>query len=229
MPKSRFSETEIAAPVVAYYNDMGADVYQEVQLGPMSPVADIVAVLNKRRVVVVESKASLSLAVIEQAYRWSDVANWIYVAVPPSGHRSDRAGYRVAHILLRHLGIGVIESMHYGAESSAFEISLPAVLNRKAQVDRIIKKLHDGQKTYAQAGNCNGRHWSPFKQTCMSLARYVKEHPGCTMKEALAGFEHHYSSDSSAMNALAVWIDGGKVEGVRRVSDGKKFKLYPSA
>jgi hypothetical protein len=163
----KITETQVARPVVAYFGDLGYDVYQEVKIGGREAVADIVATLGKR-VVVVECKTSLSLAVIEQAVGWRGFANWVYVATP---NARVVKGRWVANSILAYFGIGHIETAVFSGQCS---IRLDATLDRKARTNRVLESLVDAHRTYAEAGNSNGRHWSPFKQTCENLSCYVR-------------------------------------------------------
>ena len=62
-------ETVLAEKVIAWLEDYGWDVYQEVQIFPAGEVCDIVAVQN-RIVWAIETKTTFCLAVIAQAEKW---------------------------------------------------------------------------------------------------------------------------------------------------------------
>ena len=73
-------ETILAELVVNWLESQKWDVYQEVQIETYGKIADIVAVLGNL-VWIIECKKSLSLSVMEQAYRWRRYANFTSVAV----------------------------------------------------------------------------------------------------------------------------------------------------
>lgn len=213
------TESELAAKIVKWLNEQHYDVYQEV--GARMGVADIVAVMD-RRIWVIESKTSLSLRVMEQAHRWIPYAHWVSCAVPyNSGH-----GY--AELVCRHFGIGVLRVSMLNASYSHHDIteSVPPALNRRAVTRHI--RLVEQQKTYAVAGNNNGSHWSPYKQTCASILSYVAEHPGCCLKELVENIDHHYASRSGAKQCISHWVQAGKVPGIRSERDGRYLRFFRS-
>ena len=81
-------------------------------------------------------------------------------------------------------------------------------------------------ETYAEAGQAGGRHWSKFKRTVMLMAEYVKNNPGCSMKEAVSAIKHHYSNPTSARACLAGRIRDGVIKEVI-FTDGKLFIAVP--
>ena len=98
--KAKFeSEAQLAAAVVSHLREHGWEVWQEVRAGRISDRrADIVATMG-RRVMVVETKLSLSAAVVGQAFQWRPYAHWVVVAVPFASR--DAGGVGVVAILRR--------------------------------------------------------------------------------------------------------------------------------
>jgi hypothetical protein len=197
----RPTETELARPVVAWLQDFGWDIYQEVQTRGGGR-ADIVAVRGIL-VFVVEVKASLSLRLLDQAVEWLAQAHYVAIATPPV-----RTGFFV-HRCLRDLGIGRFHS-RAGCGGEGCDLHEPAELHRWAEPKRIRAVLHESQKT-AIAGSNGGGYWTPFRQTCTALVEFVSANPGCTLKAAIDGIRHHYSSPASARNSLRDWILRGKI------------------
>jgi hypothetical protein len=100
---------------------------------------------------------------------------------------------------------------------------------RAAQLNRRALKhfrLHEAQKTYAAAGNNNGQHWSPYKQTCLSILDYVRAHPGCCLRDLIQNIKHHYASRTSANQCVSYWAQAGKVPGVECRLEGKYLRFY---
>lgn len=205
------SEAELAARVIEWLTEQGYECYQEVQIFSGGGVCDIVAT-HGPVTVAVECKVSLTLAVLEQANSWKWVANMVYVATPIGR----KFGTHIAQIL----DLGVIFSSSRGA----YEEVRPEFRRRVSPILR--SKLRDIHKTYAVAGNPNGRRWTPFQNTCDGLRVYVKANPGCSMKDAIAGISHHYQTPATATSAMAVWIGKGIVKGIRLEREGRLIKLY---
>jgi hypothetical protein len=221
MKRAQHSEAELAAVVVAWLTALGADVYEEVELYRQGPRADIVARV-RAELWIVETKTSMSLALIEQAMERRRFAHRIYIAAPLYKARAGLA-------LCQELGIGVLGvEVGLGLDSPS-EYDEPRV-EMRAQSRRwnsrpvvLARKLEPEHKTHARAGAQTGGHWSPFRRTIERLAQEVAAHPGILLKAAVAGIEHHYRSNAGARTSLAAWIREGKVPGVV-IRDGA---LYP--
>ena len=208
-------EVDVAAPVVAWLRDLRFEVYQEVTVGGAR--ADIVAVRGPL-VWVVEAKQTWSLALLEQAAAWLPLAHHVSVAVP----FRRKAGHSFGRRIAGDLGIGVFE-----VGGSRVEVDDPD-LHRNVKPGKIVRALHEEQKTCAPAGNAEGRFFSPFQGTCRAVLEAVKASPGLTMRELVAGIKHHYHSPASARSALAKWIAAGTVPGVELRRDGKVLQVYPA-
>lgn len=203
------SETELARHVVAWLTQEGWDVYQEVAYG--GPRADIVATRGAV-VYVVECKMTLSLALIEQALHWQPYAHMVSMAVPlPKRECSGRG-------LSQRLGLGILTSAPRIHEEVHPEF-------RRPSSDRLRQALRDGHKTFAPAGNAEGRYFSSWQHTCQQVARWVAANPGKTLRELLAAVPTHYKTAASARGALAKWIELGKVPGVRLAREGRAVRL----
>lgn len=213
------SEVTIAGPVVAMLVEMGWDVFQEVSLGYSQRRADIVGAYENR-IWVVEVKKSLSLSVMDQAWRWKRLATWVSIAVPFRHQRTNRF---CDHVLRNFIGVGLIE-----VESDSARILIPAPINRWAKTDRILERLHPLQKSLVPAGSIAGGFYTPFRATCRDLAEIVKASPGISMKEAVAKLsEHHYTKDTTAVSCLLKWARLEKIPDVRMIQNGRKFLLFP--
>lgn len=220
------SEAELAAVVIAWLEALGADVYQEVELQRQGIRADIVARVGPE-LWIIETKTSMSLALIEQAMERRSFAHRVYIAAPT--HKA-RAGLD----LCQELGIGVLGVTYGGGIEAPSEYDEPQVTMR-AQSRRwntrpvaLARKLEPQHKTHARAGATTGGHWSPFRRTIERLAQEVAAHPGIKIKAAVAGIEHHYRSNAGARTSLATWIRSGKVPGVE-IRDGALWPTTRSA
>jgi hypothetical protein len=224
--RRKIPETQLAAAVVAHFRSIpGATVYQEVEYG--GPRADIVARVG-RVLHVVECKVSFGVDVLEQAARWRTDAHLVSIATPFRDHYQDPQPFRrglVESLGLGWLGVSVSEGwLDVPDEWKTREVVRPAFRRR---VDpRLAETLAPEHETFVAAGTASGTYWSPWRATCKALAKYVAEHPGCTVKAAVAGIAHHYARDTTARSALAHWVHAGKVAGVER-RDGAEG-LWPT-
>src|ERR1700687_305889 len=220
------SEEEFAATVVAWLKALHWEVYQEVEAHRMGSIADIIAVQGPV-VWIIETKLAFNPEVLWQATQWLQHAHYVSVAVPTTGRRNERR--LLLERYCRQNGIGMPESMTYDRKEYDFREEVkPAFVRRPGMVDKVKVCLTEERKTYAKAGNADGRRYTPWKATCDAVRRAVEEKPGITMKECIDGMKHHYSSNACARNSMAKWIDAGKVEGVRSKREGKFLRLYPT-
>lgn len=221
------TETEVAAPVVAWFVEAGYEVFQEVEHG--DNVADIVA-RKDGCIWVVETKKTLSLDVLAQARAWKHWSTKVSVAVPArnrlrKGWRVESRGHQLATDVCRWLGLGLFEVRD--PSTKYMEIVLPVLtpeVNEKAYTERW--KLVEAQKTFCEAGSQAGR-WTPFKQTCENLRVFVEAHPGCTVAEAVEGIEQHYRAKATARSRLRLMVEGGVVGGVRLTREDGTVRLFP--
>lgn len=220
-------ETELAAAVVAYLRDLGWDVHQEVGFA-YGPRADIVAVRGPV-LLVVEAKTTFGLSVIAQADHWLGHANLVSVAVPRSWRNGGTQG--VAANICREWGIGVLEVLggaghndqgqfadgaYVAADWRVEELVVPRLQRRTTGSGITLRaKLCAETRTYAEAGNNEGKFWSPFKATVAEIHRVLKERPGLTTRELVGAIKHHYASASTARSCLPRWLSYKKIPGVR--------------
>jgi len=216
-------ETVIAKHIVNWLVSQKWDVYQEVQIRTYGPVADIVAVIGNL-VWVIECKKSLSLNVMEQAYHWRRYANFISIAVE---RRKGSASRFFAEQVLRKFKIGMLAVSTKPQATSVHEM-LEAPLNRKATTISIKEKLLPVHKTFADAGNSEGKRWTPFQQTSINILHEVKKRPGITMTELMDKVKHHYSASSTARSCISQWAQKGVIKGVCVKREGRLIKLYPT-
>jgi hypothetical protein len=216
---------------VRYLEEFGWEVHQEVQLHSRGPVADIVATRGPL-LRIVEVKTSLTAAVCEQAIRWKiwNVAHFIHVA-SPGVHRIVRGRWALRR-LLQHEGIGLFQLRMPSIPAEEKWVKYceeeirPRFFRRADWVDRMLDRLNEETRTFAEAGNADGERWSPWKQTCRDWARYVAKHPGATLKQMVDNVAHHYHSDTGAKTSMVKWIREGKVPGIELRREGRLIRLY---
>jgi hypothetical protein len=222
--RERRSEIDIARPVVAYLTDLRWDVHQEVAIaGGGSSRADIVGTQGQL-LYVVEVKASLSLALIEQAIHWLPYAHYVSVAIPKptrGWRRGVTRGARLAEQILRERGIGLLHVSpdryaQYAGAAGQVTVELAPTIGRRRVIlaDRLRRVLSDETRTYAEAGNAENRYWTPFRRTCDEVRRAIQNCGPLTTKQLVERIRHHYASDATARSTLPKWLAAGKVAGV---------------
>lgn len=210
------NETDIARPVVKWLQDQHWEVYQEVLLG--NSIADIVATSGVY-VWTLESKTSLTMALMEQANHWR--AHFRSIVVPSPKSRRDGRGtaYKIAHDYLK---LGVIEVTVHGIVKVIYP---PPLMREHHKFSKLIAgKLVPEQKTYCEAGSRGGGYYTPYKATMERVRLFITAHPGCTLKEIMDYLTngdklHHYKSDKTAKisieKALQEWEKWCRIENSR--------------
>jgi hypothetical protein len=215
------SEAELAAAVIQHHLE-GWDVYQEVQLCVGGPIADIVAV--KGRILwVIETKLSMSMQLLEQAYKWKQYANYVSIATP---HRVNGSVPLFAQHWLQQNGIGWVDVRKFG-HGTPYECQTyigPKLFRRP--ISHLRDRLVEQHKTFAKAGSAGSGHWTPFKQTCREIEEKVAKNPGLTIKEIFKGETFHYRKESTARSCMLPWMTNGKVK-VRIDKSVKPYRVYP--
>jgi len=217
--KVRIREVDLARKVIEWLIDQKWEVYQEVQVFSGGAIADIVARQGKL-IWIVETKMTLSLSVLGQAHEWLHLANWVSVAVPAM----KRFGF--AQTVLKTYGVGLLKVGQYDCDwrSSVEEIIRP-VLRRNIGT-HVLDSLTEQHKTYAEAGNSEGRRWSPFKETCLQIYRYVQVNEGCFLKDVLNNVKHHYASTATARSCIPKWAEAGEIERIRVEKEKGQWRFY---
>ena len=228
MSLSLKKETELGPHLVSWLIDLGWEVYQEVGLGTGMGIVDVVA-QHGPILWAIEMKLTVNMTLLDQAYNRKSYFHRTSIFVPNSGMRRGFKARRLGELFCRQNGIGVIyldmKSQVDGYTPLREDVA--PRMNRRPLKNYIT--LCEYQKTYAKAGNAEGRRWTPFKQTCEAVREFVKGHEGATLKEMVDGIEHHYASPASARSTLPKWIDDGKVPGVRIEREGRRIRLYSEA
>lgn len=222
------TEAAFARLVVAWLAGQDFDVYQEVQIARYTRRADIVATRGPL-VVVVECKMSLGLALIEQAAFWTQMSHMTYVAVPLNyvPFRSDRGRFGFACKVARRFGLGVLtcHAEDPFAEMLVRESERPE-FRRRVDANYLRERLAAEHKTFAEAGNANGKFWTPFQATSKAVADYARAHPGVRLKDVVDNVKTHYSTPATARACIVKWATDGKMPGVRLERDGRAWTVW---
>lgn len=221
-------ETDIAKPLIRWLAAQGWEVYQEVQIEAYGRVADVVAV--RRKIVwALEMKKSLTAALVEQAYHWVWLAHYVSVVTPSSYRRAP--GRAVLLDYMKTQGIGWVKARLGSYDSGRyFDVvheEQNARLHRKARASRILDALTEEHKTFAEAGNNDGKRWTPFQETAKQVRKYVKRFPGTDLKQLVENVAHHYSTAASFKCNIPKYVEANVIEGVRIEREGRKLHFYP--
>ena len=207
----KLTEVQLAKPIIAYLEERGWDVYQEVLI--YGKIADIVATFGKLTWIV-EVKTSLSLKLLEQIYAWRGRANFLSIAIPTT------VGDGFVKNLLMNNRIGILTVRH----SEVFENIHPQLNRRVINIQKFIRPEH---KTWAEAGSQHG-YYTPFQQTKGNIEYRIKHYPnGILFKDFIKLTEHHYASEATARSCLRQWIESGIIKGAKIINQGNKLLIYP--
>lgn len=217
------SEAELAAVVTAWLDQMGYETYAEVAEGRgAGRRADIVAVRGPITMIV-ETKTTLSLSLLEQCARWLGAANYVIACCPFTRNSWAASDYA----RLRGFGLWLVSGVYGEDVSSARvdEVRAPRLWRHiHAPVRRLLRPEH---RRHAPSGSAGGGYYTPFRATCDRLRELVRRHPGVTLKDAMNQIEHHYVSIQSARSCLPGRIREGLVPGVVIKEDGRRLLLFP--
>ncbi len=226
-------EETIAGAVVTYLEQQAWDVYQEVEY--VGSRADIVAT-SGFIVRVVEVKTSLTAALVEQAWGWKPWAHYVHIAVPKPKIRHRVPGRSVLLSFCLAHGIGIFHVQkreprwsEQDERKSKFEIKEAemAKLNRKALAAHFRNAIRPEHKNWGRAGNADNKYYTPWRGTCEAWRAYIKQHPGCSIKELVDKVGHHYQSDSTARSCMSGYLRNGTIPGVEvRRNKSNKIELY---
>lgn len=222
MSKKFKTEAELAAVIVEWLAAQGWEVHQEVSSSGGNPRADVVGRYGCVTWVI-ETKLSLSLCLLEQAAHWTRYSNYVSIAFPYSRLRGHSLFLRNS---LKMMGIGYL-AVRPEEEAKSLRQSLEPRLNRKL-VNRKLWRLLDAHENLVDAGTPDGGYWTPFKETTQALREFVAKNPGCTMKQAVDGIEHHYRKNQTAVSCLRGYLRDGVIKGIRLEENGRAWRLFPA-
>ena len=199
-------ESDLAEIIIKDLKSDGYEIYSEVLFKQGSKRADIVAVNDKEHMVI-ETKMSMNLKLIEQAFYWKDKVNRVFIFIP-----SKRKMNRFALKLCRDLGVGVY--IYRKGE-------IVKLMESTICKDPDLPKLHEQQKE-SVSGSKGGGYVTPFSLTRQKFVSYINERGECYLSEAVKNIQHHYSSDYSARNALHKMVNTGVISEVEIFRKGKE-------
>ena len=203
------TEVELAKNFIFYLQD-SYDLYYEVR--------DIDIVGKAGNILIgVEVKTSLNFKVIEQAYENRWMLHYSYIAVPWSKNMNFKL------TICEMFGIGVLTFRTHNGRFWDIREELKPKFFRKANTkwfkpDPNLKRSKPGSPSGAGVV-------SAFNITVENIERYIKRHPGCTIREVFEGINHHYENLSSMRGNIYGYIHSGVIPTIRIENEGK-YKLY---
>lgn len=217
-------ESDIGQILVEYLRGEGWDCYPEVDLRVGR--ADIVAVRDKRFVWVIECKQGMSLALLDQAHRWVGYAHYISVALPRYKRMAESA-----RIFMRDHGIGMLaveeyHNRHGERPPVTEEIGARFYRDKWGHIGRyVLNSLHEDMKRFMPGGTAQSGYSTPWRRTMDAARLFIKNTPGCSVKELVTGINHHYQSTNAARNSLVHWLEQ---DSTVRVSRDGPIRFYPA-
>lgn len=179
----------MAAPVAAWLERDGLTVYAEVPL--MYRAVDMMGIGSKR-IVMVELKTSLTMAVRRQAGILQLVTPEVYCGVGTNPNKSSIDG-------CRKQGLGIL---------SIAGDSVRVVLDPQKRIDPVQPYIDRCLEYAAQAvpghdaGRPNIKDEGPAQDVERRIRIYEKKNPGATWKELFENIPNHYANCKSMQGAM---------------------------
>ena len=212
-------EEKIAKQIITHYENLGYTCYKEVSKtgtgGAIRCDCYFTKKYNNGEIIdtfVVETKTTMCLKVIEQAFNWKSLANKTFVGIPKPKNRSRKEKNFALHIC-KMLGIGIIEV------GSTVNILLNSEYNSKYK----LPPLHE-QQLKSKAGNSKSEFYTEFKGTLLNIDKYMKDKKECDLKIVISNITHHYSNDLSAISCIKNYIKKGIIKNYK-LKRGKRCIL----
>ena len=211
----KIKESDLFPAVKEWLEERGYEVYSEVKCKGNSGRADVVG-KSGNLITVVEMKISVSLALIEQAFRWKRLANYVYVAIP----KPQKGVHWFAARMLRREGIGILFIDCKSREPWAYANCEPK-LNRKIE-SYLREALREEHKNGPPGGHAGGGYVTEYKLTIKRVKEFLqwrtRNGEWLTITEVLEDcWTHYHTPKQSLSNALlkieSDWCEAKKING----------------
>lgn len=218
--KQKFnSESELAESIVIWLKNEGWTVYKEVKPLKLNEIADIIAIKDDK-VWVIESKLAYGTKVLEQAYNWTNYADFVSVAVPRTYNKNI-----VLDFFLKEKGIGrfwVAPSSSPLSQYGYVHLDISPKFNEKTKKDYLLNSLREEQKQ-SIAGSLSGGYVTPYKLTIDQIRNYLKEKGAATLPQIVDSIKHHYATRQSAIGTLSKRLIDLETDFDTYEAEGKRF------
>jgi hypothetical protein len=163
---------------------------------------------------VVETKTTLNLKVIEQAYKWKGGANKVYIGIPKLKRKPVEAR-RFALLTCKKLNVGVIEISN----------SEVKILYEPEGIEKYKLPPLSIEQTKSQAGNANSEYHTTFKKTVSNIDQFMKNRTEYLFKNLIKNIDHHYSNNRSAEGCILNYIRKGIIKNYSIVKKNKSLYI----
>ncbi|WP_248930329.1 DUF2161 domain-containing phosphodiesterase [Paenibacillus hamazuiensis] len=170
------SETELYAPVKAYWEALGYDVRGEVHH------CDVVAIRGEEEPVVIELKKSFNIPLLLQAIDRLRLSPNVYVAfeLPSKGKAPHGATWTDIRKLCRMLGLGVMTVQFYKTRKPKVEIVchpeayMPRPNKRAARL--VVQEFKERTADYNVGGSTRRKLVTSYREKALHCASLLKRH-----------------------------------------------------
>lgn len=229
MKKTKMSEQELAARVIAVLNAYGWECYQEIQLTMGGCTLDILAV-QRPLFIAIECKLRMNFELLLQARGWRPYAHYVYAVVPGEISAWDGEAKIFKACGVRLLGLGEIESrnpMFYGGPVDCW-----VPMNRHAKVE--VWKPFLRPEYQAHTDGCAGCAGAPklthYRCTIIDLTEMVRNWPGIKVKTLVQKVPTHWASPKAAAGRIIELAAQGVLSEFHlEQDDSGEWCAYPNA
>jgi len=214
-------ETVLAKKIVTYFENKNLTCYKEVSKSGTGGAirCDCYFVKKEKDVIVdafvIEVKTTLSLKVIEQAFRWKAFAKKVYIGVPKPKRRPVKSR-RFAVYVCQKLGVGIFEV----SENGNVEMLTESEINPKFK----LPPLFEEQKK-SKAGNAKSEYFTVYKKTIANINDFMKDKTEYKLSDLFKEIDHHYSNISSAQGCIKKYIKKGVITNYKIKQKGKQLYI----
>ena len=173
-------ETDLYSPVKAFLEAQGYEVKGEIE------ACDLVAMRGDEAPVIVELKTSFTLGLVFQGIARQDVAENVYLGVPPFPGRTTRRKDALA--LCRRLGLGLL-TVRLDPTPLVESLLDPAEYRprrRKARLGRLLREFQRRVGDPNEGGATRRKVMTAYRQDALRCAVYLGRH-GPTKAAIVAG------------------------------------------
>ncbi|MFK7901722.1 MAG: DUF2161 domain-containing phosphodiesterase [Nitratireductor sp.] len=215
MSASKIKETDLYLPIKALLEGQGYEVKGEVG------AADIVGVREQDDVVIVELKATFSLALFHQAIERQKITDHVYVAIPRGTGKPFLKALKNNINLCRRLGLGLI-TVRLKDDFSEIHIDPTTYTPRKMKPKktRLLKEfaMRVGDPNLGGTSGAGGKKlMTAYRQDALRCLKALKKHEA--LKAALVA---KVSACERARNIMADdhygWFEKGEGLGVYQIT-----------
>lgn len=164
-------ETDLHAPVKAYFEAQGFDVQAEVKN------CDLVATSEAGDLIVIELKTGINLPLLVQATARQSITPHVYIAVPQKSYR--RKQWQGIQRVVKQLGLGLLVVATTPLTTTVSEHFAPTEMRRTTKRKRtaVLNEVQQRISSYNTGGTSRGEIMTAYKQNAILIACFL-EHLG---------------------------------------------------